>query len=227
MEQAASIADVGLAAARDTIAAGVTELEVYGEIVAAMAKAGGENPAITMPVLSGPKANTGHALSTTRVIKPGEQVNVDVCGVVHRYHANGARPFFVGEPPDDVAEFSARSGGVFDVIASVLRTGLTVGELVTATRGYYEEVGIWSDAAWVGGYELGIAFPPDWVGNIVYEMTDSESSRVFEAGTVVNFESQFYGPHQIGITYFIDTLLFSAEQAHQPLRTPLELSSVG
>jgi Xaa-Pro aminopeptidase len=101
LEQAAAIADIGLAAARDTIAAGVTELEVYGEIVAAMSRAGGENPAITMPVLSGPKANTGHALSTTRVIEPGEQVNVDVCGVVHRYHANGARPFFVGEPPDD------------------------------------------------------------------------------------------------------------------------------
>jgi Xaa-Pro aminopeptidase len=66
LEQAAAVADVGLAAARDTIAAGVTELEVYGEIVAAMARVGGENPAITMPVLSGHKANTGHALSTTK-----------------------------------------------------------------------------------------------------------------------------------------------------------------
>ena len=36
LERAAAVADVGLAAARDSIRAGVTELEVYGEIVAAM-----------------------------------------------------------------------------------------------------------------------------------------------------------------------------------------------
>ncbi|MFT7534013.1 MAG: Xaa-Pro dipeptidase, partial [Gammaproteobacteria bacterium] len=81
IEQAATIADIGLAAARDTIRAGVTELEVYGEMISAMAKAGGENPAITLPVLSGLKANTGHSLASRKVILPGEQVNVDVCGV--------------------------------------------------------------------------------------------------------------------------------------------------
>ena len=40
-------------AARDALAPGVTELEVYGEMVAALAKAGGENTAITQPVLFG------------------------------------------------------------------------------------------------------------------------------------------------------------------------------
>ena len=227
LERAAEIADIGLAAARDSIRAGVTELEVYGEIVAAMSRAGGENPGITMPVLSGPKANTGHALSTARVIQPGEQVNVDVCGVVHRYHANGARSFFVGDPPEPVADFAAKSCAVFDVIAEILRPGLTVGELVRTARRHYDEVGIWSDAAWVGGYELGIAFPPDWVGNFVYEMTDTESARAFEPGTIVNFESQFYGPDQAGLTYFIDTLLFTEQRACQPLTTPIELIVVG
>ena len=56
-------------AARDALAPGVTELEVYGEMVAALAQAGGENPAITQPVLFGNKTNAAHALSTRRVLR--------------------------------------------------------------------------------------------------------------------------------------------------------------
>jgi hypothetical protein len=103
----------------------------------------------------------------------GEQVNVDVCGVYNRYHANGARAFYVGEPPADVMDFHNKSSGVFDVIRDMLRPNLPVAELVTRIRAYYDEVGIWSEAGWVGGYELGIGFPPDWVGNFVYEMSDT------------------------------------------------------
>ena len=223
LEQAARITDIGLAAARNSIRAGVTELEVYGEMIVAMAKAGGENPAITLPVLSGPKANTGHSLASRKVIMAGEQVNVDVSGVYWRYHANAARSFYVGQPPADVLEYHDKSAGVFEVIADILKPGLSVGELVRATREYYDEVGIWSDAGWVGGYELGIGFPPDWVGNFVYEMSDSDSEKLFEAGTCVNFESQFFSPHMSGITYYICTLLFREDAAELPVTAPRRL----
>ncbi len=227
IEKAAEIADVGLEAAQNAIRPGVTELEVYGEMVQAMAKAGGENPAITLPVLSGLKANTGHALASRKMIEAGEQVNVDVCGVYQRYHANGARSFYVGEPPSDVLAYHDKSSGVFDVIEDMLRPNLPVAELVRRTREYYEDMGIWSDAGWVGGYELGIAFPPDWVGNFVYEMSDVDSDRIFEPGTVVNFESQFFSPRMSGITYYIDTLLFKQGSATLPIRAPRRLISVG
>jgi Xaa-Pro aminopeptidase len=223
LENAARITDIGIEAAKNTIRPGVTELDVYGEIIHAMAQAGGENPAITLPVLSGPKANTGHSLASRKVIMAGEQVNIDVSGVYWRYHANAARSFYVGEPPRDVLEFHDKSAGVFDVIASILRPGLTVGELVRTARQYYDEAGIWSDAGWVGGYELGIGFPPDWVGNFVYEMTDSDSEKVFEPRTCVNFESQFFSPRMAGITYYICTLLFKEEVAELPVKAPRQL----
>ena len=162
IEQAGRIADIGLAAARDAIRPGATELEVYGEMIRAMARAGGENPAITLPVLSGPKANSGHALAGRRTIGPGEQVNVDVCGVYNRYHSNAARSFYVGEPPREVVEFYERAAGAMELLEGLIRPNLRVGELVTTLRAYYEEQEIWQDASWVGGYELGIGFPPDW-----------------------------------------------------------------
>ncbi len=223
LEKAARIADIGFEAARDAIRPGVTELEVYGEMIRAMARAGGENPGITLPVNSGPKANCGHALADRKVIRAGEQVNIDISGVYNRYHANGGRVFHLGEPPRDVRDYHRLAAGVFDAIDEILRPGLTVGELVARTRAYYDEVGIWSDAGWVGGYELGIGFPPDWVGNFVYEMTDTESDRILEPGTVVNFESQFFSPRLSGITYYIDTLLFTADRASRPLAFKPEL----
>ena len=226
LETAARIADIGLEAARAALRPGVTELDVYAEIIHAMAKAGGENPAITLPVLSGPKANTGHSLASRKVIEAGEQVNVDVCGVFWRYHANAARSFYLGEPPADVRDFHNRSAGVFDVIARLLRPGLSVGELVREARRYYEEAGIWSDAGWVGGYELGIGFPPDWVGNFVYEMSHQDSEVEFEPGTCVNFESQFFSPRMAGITYYICTLLFKDDGAALPIRYPRRLTVI-
>ncbi|MEM7171671.1 MAG: Xaa-Pro peptidase family protein [Pseudomonadota bacterium] len=227
IEKAAEITDIGLEAARKAIRPGVTELDVYADIVHAMAKAGGENPAITLPVLSGPKASTGHSLASRKVIRAGEQVNVDVSGVFNRYHCNAARAFCVGEPAADVLDYHRKSAGVFKVIGEMLRPGLPVAELVRKTKAYYEDVGIWSDAGWVGGYELGLAFPPDWVGNFVYEMTDDKSERRFEPGTVVNFESQFFAPRLSGITYYIDSLLFKQDRAYQPVTAPLDLVVVG
>ncbi|MDH5306815.1 MAG: Xaa-Pro peptidase family protein [Myxococcales bacterium] len=224
LEQAGRIGDIGLAAARDAIRPGVTELEVYGEVICAMAKAGGENPGITLPVLSGPKANTGHALAGRRSIQAGEQVNVDVCGVYNRYHCNAARSFYVGEPPRDVVEFYDKAAGAMELVGSLIRPNLRVGELVKALKAYYEEQGIWEEASWLGGYELGIAFPPDWVGNFVYEMSHEDSDVLLEPGTAVNFESVFFGPRMSGLTYLIDTLLFKQDAAELASRMPRGLT---
>lgn len=217
MEKAVEITDIGLEAARNAIRSGVTELDVYAEMTYAMAKVGGEHPGITLPVNSGLKANCGHSLASRKLIRAGEQVNIDISGVYNRYHANAGRAFYVGEPPKEVLDYHELSAGVFDVIDDIMHPNLPVAELVDKTRAYYDEVGIWSDAGWVGGYELGLAFPPDWVGNYVYEMTDSDSDKILEPGTVINFESQFFSPHMSGITYYVDTLMFKTDTALRPL----------
>jgi len=101
---AAQIGDVGMNAALEYIRPGVTELDVYGEVINAMAKAGGENPSITMPVSSGAKSACMHALASRKKIMPGEIVNIDLCGVYNRYHANMARTFSMGQPHPEVAQ---------------------------------------------------------------------------------------------------------------------------
>lgn len=204
----------------------MTELEVYGEMVAAMAKAGGENPGITQPVASGHRANCGHALATRKVILPGEIVGVDVSGVYNRYHANMARAFSVGEPARDVREFHAKAAGVFPEIRAILRPGLPVAELNRTAKAYYEDAGIWHEGHWLGGYEMGIAFPPDWVGNYFFEYHDTATTDVFDSGSAVNFESVFFMPRMTGTTWLIDTIVFRWDSAELLSREPYDLCIV-
>lgn len=224
LREAARIANIGMAAARATIGAGVTELEVYGEMVCAMARAGGENPGITMPVLSGTKTNALHGLATRRKMQHGEMVLVDLSGVFKRYHINMARTFSIGEPSADVRDLTDRAARSMQIIKSILRPNLPVSEFNATVMNYFRQEGLWERRGWVGGYEMGIAFPPDWVGNFVVDpLSETNADRVFEPGTAINYENQFFMPSHQGQYFTIDSFLFEEEKASMLSEQPFEL----
>ena len=225
--EAARIADIGLDAAKAALEPGITELEVYGAMVHAMAAAGGENPGITQPVLSGKKSNAAHAMSSRRVIEAGDIVLVDCSGVFKRYHCNMARSFSLGEPEADVKEQADKAAGSMRVLAELIRPNLPVRELYETMRSYYQDQGIWEDRGFIGGYEMGIAFPPDWVGNFIYDLGSEENiDRSFEPGTVVNYENQFFLPRQVGLYFMIESIAFGADDAHLLSNVPYELTVI-
>ncbi|MEM2779611.1 MAG: Xaa-Pro peptidase family protein, partial [Candidatus Bathyarchaeia archaeon] len=139
IERAAEIAEIGIKTAMEVLKPGMTELEVYGEIVNAMAKAGGENPALPVLVTSGPKCACLHALASRKKIKKGELVNVDVCGVYNRYHADIARTFSIGKPDPDVANIVELSAKAFDLVRELIRPNLPVKEFNDQMRAYYRK----------------------------------------------------------------------------------------
>ena len=212
-----------MTAARRAIAPGVSELDVYAEMVYAMAKAGGESPGIVQPVVSGAKNVCGHGLASRRTIMPGDIVNVDICGVYHRYHANLARPFSVGEPHPEISAWISKVTGAIQVVAETIRPGLLARDLLATMEKYYRDSGIWEDRWWVGGYELGIAFPPDWVGEFQYECFADPGDATFLAGDVVNYESDFYLPRMAGMALVINTIEFIDDAAEFLTSLPAEL----
>ena len=224
LKEAARIANIGMAAAKATIGAGVAELDVYGEMVRAMARAGGENPGITMPVLSGTKTNALHGVATRRKMQHGEMVLVDLAGVCKRYHINIARTFSIGEPRAEVRDLTDRAARSMDLIRSILRPDLSVREFNSTVLDYFRREGLWERRGWVGGYEMGAAFPPDWVGNFVFDPLSAENAdRVFEPGTAVNYENQFFMPDHRGQYFTIESFLFEQEAARMLCDQPFEL----
>jgi len=221
--EAGRIADIGMAAARDAIQPGVMELEVFAAFTSAMAKAGGEFPAILPPVMSGFRTNCLHPLASRKPIQMGDRVNVDLCGVYNRYHCNIARGFWVGEPPAEVVVLHEKSIQAFEIIQSQLKPGLNVKILLESIRDYYVESGIYDDCYWSGGYELGIAFPPDWVGAYIYDLSMTKETEIFAPMSVVNHECNFFAPNSAGLSATIETLLFHADDAHFACSTPRQL----
>jgi Xaa-Pro aminopeptidase len=223
VREAARIGDIGLQAALDEIRPGMTELEVYAEIVCAMARAGGENPAITLPVVSGRKSACFHALSSRKQIEPGDIVNIDVCGVYKRYHSDVCRTVSMGEPSPQLADYIGSITGALPVAAGLLRPGLGVASFLNEMNRYYESCGLLENEWWIGGYELGIAFPPDWVGAYAFDLSRDLGDETFEPGFVGNYEANFYLPQEAGLSALIDTMAFDEDSAGFLHRIPSRL----
>jgi Xaa-Pro aminopeptidase len=213
VREAARIGDIGLQAALDKIEVGMTELDVYAEIIYAMAKAGGENPAITLPVVSGKKSACFHAMSSRKKIEPGDIVNVDVCGVYKRYHSDVCRTISMGEPDPKVKSYIDKVVGALAVAEELIKPGLAVSAFLSDMKRYYEQHDMLQDQWWIGGYELGISFPPDWVGAYYFDIHKDLDDDVFEAGFVSNYEANFYLPCDAGLAALIDTMVFTGTEA--------------
>jgi len=222
VRKAGHIADIAIETATEFIEPGVTELEIKGEIERAMYRAGGENGAIPTHVATGSRVSSLHSLAGRTEVMPGDIVSIDVCGVYNRYHANVARMFAVGEPDPAVAEQIDAAAGAVHLYEDLAETGMSSEEVSDAVEAYYREEGIWEDRWWSGGYELGIAFPPDWVGHRLYG-PEEEDVRTFDAGTVVQYESNFYLPRGAGMCGIIDTFVYDDRGAERLSDTDPEL----
>lgn len=215
IERAMRACEAGFEAMRRMLKPGVTELDVQAAFLAAMHQAGGETAAIPVMVQSGPLIG-GHQMSSRRVIQAGEHVWVDACGVYDRYHANICRGFSIGQPPKALAEQYAKAAGGLPVFAQAAKANAPVAAVNRELRRYYTDAGLWGTPGWCIGYELGIAFPPDWVDEFNFSADMESPEGVFEAGFVGNFESLYD-------TALIDTYVIEVAGARVLTTLPFEL----
>ena len=228
VRKAALIGEAGMRAAMGAIRPGVTELDVYGEIVHAMIAAGGEHPGKAVSCASGLKTLTTDAQTSAKKIAAGEIVTIDICGCWNRYHTNYARTFSVGEPHPDVARRVRLAAGGFDALAEVLEPGVLVNDATRRMKEYWIEAGIWEERWWAGGgYDMGIAFPPDWVGPRIYDPDIDHGERRFGPGSVCNVESDYFLPRKAGLSLIIDTFAVDETSAELLHTVPRELNVVG
>jgi Xaa-Pro aminopeptidase len=200
----------------------MTEVEAWAEMMTGMARAGGERAALhEMVTITTPSGGLGHHLSNRRVMRPGDWVEVDPCGVFNGYHANRNAFYYLGEPPAIAQELMTFLGGAYDVITRVGTVGTPVKELNRALREYYVDAGVWhlNSQYWVGGYELGISFPPDWVGEWLFTVADEDQDGVIEDGLVSNYESI------IGLG-LLDTIVYQTSGTRTLSTIPYEVLGV-
>jgi Xaa-Pro aminopeptidase len=215
VEEAVRICDAGLEALRRFLKPGVSELEAWAELLLGMAAEGGEPAGIHECVVVGP-AELGHMFSSTRRIKQGDSLFADPSGVRYRYHGNVAKAFYMGEPPKEALRIAEIEAGAYPILCEHAKAGTPVRDVNKVLREYYVDAGVWGLHDWTGGYELGISFPPDWVGEFVFTVDDEDPEEVFEAGMVTNYESMVHYA-------MIDTIVYEADGARALSSLPHEL----
>ena len=92
------------------------------------------------------------------------------------------------------------------------------GELSRILKDYFRSEGVGDDESFVGGYELGLSFPPDFVGDFMWG--DPNDERPIEAGFVSNFES-------IAFMTIIDTVVFEESGPRFLSTVPREILEIG
>ncbi len=212
VRRAAEIADEAMCAVRDAIEPGIMETEIEAVIAESMMKAGGGYPGIRTMIGSGPRAGTHHSPPTHRRIRQGDLVFVDFCSSFHRYHVNLNRTFSVGEPDPRWRDLMEKAAGCIDAIVDGVRPGDMWSRVQELGDRHTDHNGLRPYVWFIGGYSLGIAVPPDWVGVHRPQPSAEHPDRVLEPGMVFNFENQFDvwedWPGGSGAAY-IETLLMT------------------
>jgi Xaa-Pro aminopeptidase len=209
MRQAAAMADKAMAAARDAIAPGVMENELDAAIMNSLLRDGGGHPGIRTMIGTGPRAGTHHSPPQHRKIKQGDLVFVDFCAVLHRYHVNLNRTFSLGEPDKRWTDLMNASAACIDAIVAGMKPGDPWSQAAKIGERHVDQHGLRKYLWWSGGYNQGIAFPPDWCGTYWVEPRAGTPDRPCVPGMFFNFENQWdvweNWPGGSGAAY-IDTL---------------------
>jgi len=226
IEEAVRMADIGHQTIQKVFHHGMTELELYGEVLCAMMAAGSEHQALipiftSIPVVDGVAISGGHLQATRKKIKAGEHLAADLCGVINGYHGNVCRGYYIGDPPKQLIERYQKAAGAYAVIREKTRAGIALREFSRIMQDYYKSAGLWDAAGWALGYELGLSFPPDWVGEFFFDIRDAQDlDRIFEEHMVTNFESFFN-------TTLIDTIVWETSGARTLSTTHDGIMAIG
>jgi len=163
LTRAARMAQAGLDAARETLAPGITEIDLATAIELALRRAGSDYWSIPTALASGTRSAAGHGTPRARAIRMGDVVHVEFAGVAARYHAVAAHTMAAGEPAPRAREvYDAARASLAAGIAAI-RPGVVVAEVEEASLEPLRQAGLADAAPMRFGYGIGVAYPPIWL----------------------------------------------------------------
>jgi Xaa-Pro aminopeptidase len=227
VRRAAEIVDAAFADVLDNLRPGQTELQIAARLDAVMADHGGESAAIRTMVSAGPDVwCRTHSAPSRRPVETGDVMYIDACGVVKRYHADLCRTVSIGRDHPEVRAILEQTSGSVEEVKRAVRAGdpLDVAQRVAEEYVFsrFPREQVW----WVGGYSLGIAVPPSWVGH-TYLSNDAFETFTWEPGYVSNYENVLFDRTRGFTASYMETLLMTEDGIETLSRHPRELAVAG
>jgi Xaa-Pro aminopeptidase len=209
VRRAAAIVDAAFADLAEHVRPGRTELQIAARLDSVMADHGGEGAAIRTMVSAGPDVwCRTHAPPSRRPVEAGDVMYVDACGVHKRYHADLCRTFAVGRDHPGARAILEVTAASVDCVREAVRPGDPLDVAQRAAEDYvfsrFPRDRVW----WVGGYALGIAMAPNWVGH-TYLANDAFERFTWEPGYVTNYENVLFDRDAGFTASYMETLLMT------------------
>jgi Xaa-Pro aminopeptidase len=226
IRRAAEIVDAAFVEIREYIRPGRTELQIAARLQQLMADRGGEEAAIRTMVSAGPLVwCKTHAAPTTRPIEVGDVVYMDACGVVDRYHVDLCRTFAVGSDHAGARAILEQTTGSVVAVQQAVKPGDALDVAQRVAEDYVFSRIPREQVWWVGGYALGIALPPDWVGH-AYLSNDAYERFTWEPGYVTNYENICFDREGGFTASYMETLLMTEQGIEILSKVPRELTVI-
>lgn len=138
---ALALADAGQAAARATLRAGATELELWTETRAAMETAAGERLPVLADFVTGERTAEVGGPPGARVLDDGDLLLVDLVPRLGAYWADSCATVALGEPPAAARAAHAAAVEALEAAKAAIRPGVTAGAIDAVARAIMEPHG--------------------------------------------------------------------------------------
>ena len=146
MKDAASLTEIGMQRAYDTIKPGVRQNQVSGYIHQTLLSGndhfGGEYSGLALILASGLSASASHLTPTDKKFVPNEGTIIELSGVKNRYHCPLSRTVYIGKPDSKTSDtLKITNEGVEKAIEST-RPGNTCHDVAVAFWSILEKYGL-------------------------------------------------------------------------------------
>ena len=164
MKKAATISEMAMKTAMETISPGVRQCDAVAEIQRTLFRGtpeyGGEYASIATLLPTGKGTSASHLTASDKKFVNGEATIIELSGTYKRYHAPMARTINLGKPDQKKLDAMKATNEALEEGINSSKPGNTANDVAEKFWGVLDKYGIKKESR--TGYSIGIGYPPDW-----------------------------------------------------------------
>ena len=164
MKKAATISEMAMNTAMETISPDVRQCDAVAEIQRTLFRGtpeyGGEYASIATLLPTGKGTSASHLTASDKKFVNGEATIIELSGTYKRYHAPIARTITLGKPDQKKLDAMKATNEALEEGIKASKPGNTANDVAEKFWGVLDKYGIKKESR--TGYSIGIGYPPDW-----------------------------------------------------------------